>query len=214
VEIAILALMIVMFLFSAVIHEVAHGVAALRLGDPTAQMLGRITLDPTKHIDPFWTILMPILMYLAIGIPFGGAKPVPVNPHRLHGGARKGMMWVALAGPGSNLVMALVLGIGLRVSVFLSPGAEGLAGLGQSVLVMAVQVNLILACFNMIPVPPLDGGRVAVGLLPREIAYKYASIERYGMFIIILLIVTGSTSFILLPMSFFFQLFTGIPMRL
>ncbi|MCZ6604464.1 MAG: site-2 protease family protein [Alphaproteobacteria bacterium] len=163
-------------------HEAAHGFVAWRLGDPTAYRRGRVTFNPLKHIDLFGTIVLPTLLFLARSpFLFGYAKPVPVNFAALRR-PRRDMVWVALAGPGINLVLAVVFAAGLHIAVLLPPVAgEWLA----SNLINGLILNIFLAVFNMIPIPPLDGGRVAVGLLPRALALPLARLERWGFLIII-----------------------------
>ncbi len=166
-------------------HEAAHGFVAWRLGDDTAKQLGRVTFNPLKHIDPFGTILLPALLIFA-GAPFlfGWAKPVPVNFHRLDH-PRRDMVWVAVAGPAINLILALVSAFLIHAALWLPDTVArwSIVNLQNSIL-----INLVLAVFNMIPLPPLDGGRVAVGLLPRAVAMPLAKLERFGLFIIIALL--------------------------
>jgi Zn-dependent protease len=161
-------------------HEAAHGYVAWRLGDDTAKSLGRVTFNPIRHVDPFGTVILPAVMYFTTSFMFGWAKPVPVNFNRLRN-PRYGMVLVALAGPGINIVLAFFAAWALRWIDFLPETA--LLWVQQS-LVIAVQINVILAVFNMIPLPPLDGGRVAVGLLPRQLALPLARLENYGLFIL------------------------------
>ncbi len=181
----------VIFVMSVVIHEVSHGYVAYQLGDLTAKSRGRLSLNPLKHIDPIMTILVPLILFYTTGIIFGGAKPVPVNPFLFRGvSARRGMMYTALAGPLSNIGIALVLALTLALSrVFTGllhyPGGPTLA---ETALSMGIIVNLYLAAFNLLPVPPLDGSRVLAGLAGREVADFLDRIEPYGLFILIVLI--------------------------
>jgi len=170
-------------LLAITVHEAAHGWVAWRCGDDTAFRLGRVTFNPFRHIDPFGTILMPALLWLGSGgqMIFGYAKPVPVNFGRLHQ-PRRDMILVAAAGPAVNLAMAMAAAFLLH-AVGNAPGEFG-EWLTANVQV-AVWINVLLAVFNMLPIPPLDGGRVAVGLLPRDLAIMLAKTERYGLFIIL-----------------------------
>ncbi len=164
------------------LHEAAHGYVALRFGDDTALRAGRVTLNPLKHIDRFGTIIIPALLLLVRSpFVFGYAKPVPVNFSRLRN-PRRDMVWVAAAGPATNIALATASALLLHVTVLLPQPAAGWvdANLQRSVL-----INVVLAVFNMLPLPPLDGGRVAVGLLPDRLAYPLARLERWGFFIII-----------------------------
>jgi Zn-dependent protease len=167
------------------VHEAAHGFVAHRLGDDTAWRLGRVTLNPLKHIDPFGTIILPALFILSgSAIKFGYAKPVPVNFGALNN-PKRDMIWVAAAGPAVNMLMALAAGFADHL-VPLLPIALGRwveENLGNM-----IALNVILAVFNMIPLPPLDGGRVAVGMLPRTLAIPFARVERFGMLILITVI--------------------------
>ncbi|PWR23659.1 site-2 protease family protein [Zavarzinia compransoris] len=166
--------------FAITLHEAAHGWMANRLGDPTARMLGRVTLNPIRHIDPLGTIILPALLLLTVGFAFGYAKPVPINFRNLRN-PRRDMVLVAAAGPGANMLMALIAA-GLIHLVPVLPEQVGI-WLGQN-CVNAIVINAVLGVFNMIPLPPLDGGRVAVGLLPRALAYPLARVEPYGMLLI------------------------------
>ena len=169
-------------LIAITFHEAAHGFVALRFGDDTALRAGRVTFNPIKHVDPFGTILLPgLLLMMRAPFLFGYAKPVPVNFGRLRN-PRRDMVWVAAAGPGINLVLAFASAFLLHVTPYLPEAAQAWAFKN---LVNSIQLNVILAVFNMLPLPPLDGGRVAVGLLPDVLAYPLARLERWGMFIII-----------------------------
>jgi len=186
-------------LVAVILHEIAHGLVAEKLGDKTARSLGRITLNPLKHIDLFMTILLPAALILA-GSPiiFGGAKPVPVSP-QFFKNPRIGMGWVAIAGPITNAVLA-ILSYGLYLALGALLPADSL--IGQyilSVLVTSVLVNVVLGAFNLLPVPPLDGGRIAVALLPRPLAARWARLERFGLFIVAGLLLTGMVEKVLSP---------------
>ena len=178
-------------LFAITIHEAAHGYVARWFGDDTAYVAGRVTLNPIKHIDPMGTIIMPLLLYFAThgAFLFGYAKPVPVNFGRLRR-PKQDSVWVALAGPASNFIQALLWAIAFIV----------IAGLGVTErfwLEMAkagVLVNLVMWAFNLFPLPPLDGGRIVVGLLPPRLAWSFSRIEPWGFFIVMALVIAGIVS--------------------
>lgn len=173
-------------LFAVTFHEAAHGWVAWRLGDNTAYSLGRVSFNPLRHIDPFGTVLLPALLLLASGgrFMFGFAKPVPVNFNRL-GHPRRDMVLVAAAGPGINFAMALAAAF-IVVPVAAMPGAFGEWAV-QNLLNM-VWINILLAIFNLLPLPPLDGGRIAVGILPNALAIPLQRLERFGIFIVLALV--------------------------
>lgn len=169
-------------LIAITLHEAAHGFVAHRLGDDTAYRLGRVTFNPLKHIDLFGTILMPaVLLLVRSPVLFGYAKPVPVNFHALRH-PRRDMVLVAIAGPGINIALAIAAALLFHLVAYLPPEA---AQWGAQNLRNALLINVVLAVFNMLPLPPLDGGRVAVGLLPNFLALPLARLEPYGMFILI-----------------------------
>jgi Zn-dependent protease len=182
-------------LFAITVHEAAHGYAARYFGDMTAYKAGRITLNPLKHIDPFGTILLPALTILLGGVLFGWAKPVPVDFSRLRN-PKKDMLWVAAAGPASNFLMAIFWVLVIRFSMG-SPEAISfpLAEMGKA----GISINIVLMVLNLLPLPPLDGGRIAVSLLPMPYAIKFAQIERFGFLILIALMFSGILNKILGP---------------
>ncbi len=185
-----------MFIIFATFHEYAHGWMAYRLGDSTAKRSGRLSLNPLTHIDPVWTILMPIMLLLSSGgrMAFGSAKPVPVNPYWLRN-PKRDMMWVGIAGPATNVLWALGLIIIMKAGLntgLLMPGSRiYLKGVPYLFLFMAMQINIVLLVFNMLPIPPLDGSRVVEGLLPDKYAEEYARIKPYGFIIIIMILSMG-----------------------
>ena len=181
---------IVPVILAVTLHEAAHGYVALRFGDDTAKRSGRISLNPLNHVDLFGTVLLPLLLMLSSGFMFGYAKPVPVNFGRLKP-ARLGMILVALAGPMMNVVLAIVSSL-LLFGLGLVPQA-GQEFVARN-LVNSLQINCVLCVFNMLPIPPLDGGRVAVGVLPRFLAWPLARLEPYGMLILMGLFIIGYIS--------------------
>jgi Zn-dependent protease len=184
-------------IFAITVHEAAHGYTAKYFGDMTAFHLKRISLNPLRHIDPLGTIILPALLFFSqAGFIFGWAKPVPVNFSNLRN-PKKDMLWVALAGPGANLLMAILWTI-------VYSNQQLVPSVGQNFIsVMAVagiQINIVLMVLNLLPLPPLDGGRVAVSLLPYPWSSKLAGLERYGFFILIFLLATGLLGAILSPL--------------
>lgn len=190
-------------IFAITLHEAAHGYVARYFGDPTAEQAGRISLNPLRHIDPVGTIVVPAVLLLMTrlmgsGLIFGWAKPVPVNWNRLRR-PKQDMLWVALAGPASNLFMAIAWVLFLRLVLLFDP----LAGSDSFWIQMAqagVFVNLILMALNLLPLPPLDGGRIVFSLLPARLAWHYGRIEPYGMVILIVLVLTGWLWPLMLPL--------------
>jgi len=200
-----LSVALIPVLFAITVHEVAHGWTARQLGDPTAERAGRLTLNPIKHIDPIGTVAVPILLLLFSGgsMVFGWAKPVPVMFQNLRN-PRRDMIIVAAAGPASNLVMAMGWAL-LAASQEAVLGLDGPAAAWLSgVCVMGILINSVLAVFNMLPVPPLDGGRVLAGLLPPQQAHLLHRIEPFGFMIVVLLMVSGVLWTLLEPFLFFF----------
>ena len=193
-KIAIYALPVV---FAITLHEAAHGYAARHFGDSTAYMLGRISLNPLRHIDPLGTVLVPLLTMLVGGILFGWAKPVPVNFANMRE-PKKNMLWVAAAGPLSNLAMAIGWALVMKLSTLMPDSGLSLpmALMGKA----GVTINAVLLVLNLLPLPPLDGGRIMVSLLPHNLAWRFASLERYGFFILIALLFLGMLDWILWPL--------------
>ncbi|HKJ75818.1 MAG TPA: site-2 protease family protein [Gammaproteobacteria bacterium] len=186
----LLAVAAIPLLFAITVHEVAHGWVARRLGDPTALMMGRLTLNPIKHIDPIGTVVVPVFLLMAGGFIFGWAKPVPVTWENLRN-PKRDMALVSAAGPLSNLVMAvfwaLVAKFALTVGLQAPWAAQPLILMGE----LGIIFNLILMVLNLLPIPPLDGSRVVSSILPPRWAYLYGRIEPYGVVVIILLLATG-----------------------
>ncbi len=187
-------------LFAITVHETAHGWTALQFGDHSAQMLGRLTLNPIKHIDPIGTILVPAILYFTSGFIFGWAKPVPINASALKN-PKGDMLWVAIAGPAANFIMA---GLWLIVIIFsINTNSQFLATMGQ----VGIQINLILAVLNLLPLPPLDGSRVVSSLLPNRLSYSYEKLEPYGLFILLGLLLLGVFQGVILPIVISIQKF-------
>lgn len=184
-------------LFAITLHEAAHGYVARHFGDMTAYQAGRISLNPLRHIDPVGTVLLPLLTLWMGGILFGWAKPVPVNFAALRN-PKKDMLWVAIAGPASNLVMALGWALIYKMGLMFPENyfAEPMLGMAM----WGIKINVVLMVLNLLPLPPLDGGRVAVSLLPHRQAFQLAKIEPYGIFILIFLAITPVLSLILSPL--------------
>jgi Zn-dependent protease len=188
-----LLIWVIPVLLAITLHEAAHGWTASKFGDHTARMMGRVTLNPVKHIDPVGTIIVPLaLLIMSTGFIFGWAKPVPINFNALRS-PKSGMIWVALAGPGANLIMAIgwlfvaILSFNNNIPIMLK-----MAGAG-------IFINILLAVFNLLPIPPLDGSRVISALLPNPLAYKYNQLERFGFVILIGLMFIGGFSYIVWP---------------
>ena len=185
-------------LFAITLHEAAHGYVARHFGDMTAYQQGRISLNPLRHIDPIGTVLVPLLTLFVGGILFGWAKPVPVNFAALRH-PKKDMLWVAIAGPATNLVMALGWALVYKFAWTFPDNyfAEPMLGMAE----WGIKINVILMVLNLLPLPPLDGGRVAVSLLPHRQAFLLSKIEPYGIFILIFMAVTPVLGWILLPLG-------------
>jgi len=187
------------------LHEVSHGYVANRLGDPTAKFMGRLTLNPIKHIDPIGTVLLPLILTLLGGVIFGYAKPVPINPTNFKD-PRKGMAISSAAGPITNVVLAILSSLILMLIIiplsvlFQSSVVNAILTPLALMLKFSVRINLFLAALNLIPVLPLDGGRVLVGLLPHRQAMAYSKIEPYGLIILYALIFTGIAGYFIYPL--------------
>jgi Zn-dependent protease len=193
--------------FSVVLHEIAHGYVALRLGDETAARMGRLSLNPVVHVDPLGTVIVPVLLIvLKSPVLFAWAKPVPVDP-RYFKKPKEGMVWVSLAGPATNLALAVVLSVLFHVL-----RAAGLLPvfLGDA-LRLGIILNLVLMTFNLIPIPPLDGSKVLAYFLKGEAYTTYMEIERYGMIIIVIMLYSGAISGIMTPVLSFALHILGIP---
>ncbi|MCL5666255.1 MAG: site-2 protease family protein [Patescibacteria group bacterium] len=191
----------VILIFSAIVHEVSHGLAAEKLGDDTARQMGRITLNPIPHIDLYGTILLPAFMWFATGgrFFFGAAKPVPVDFTRLRH-PKRDMALVSLAGPFANFALAVLMVIPIKLHLT--------NNISYPILLIGIFINIILGTFNLIPIPPLDGSKVLVALAPESWMYKILSLERYGFLLVIVFVVLGLFSYILWPVVLgFFQLF-------
>jgi Zn-dependent protease len=186
-------------LFSLTVHEAAHALTADRLGDPTARLLGRVSLNPAVHVDPIGTIVFPLIAIITSLPVLGWAKPVPVNVTRLRGHWKRKYMLIAAAGPASNLVLAVIASILLHVIPVSGRLAEAALGPLGAVLREAVYLNVLLAVFNMVPVPPLDGGNVLAGVLRGPVADMYDRLRPYGFIILYGLMFTGILTMIILP---------------
>jgi Zn-dependent protease len=202
-------------LFSMVAHEYAHGYAALRQGDNTALMLGRLTWNPLKHIDPVMTLIMPLVTFLTMGIAFGGAKPVPVDP-RNYRNYRRGDIIVSVAGVATNLVLAVILTlliIPLGLIGRAIPGISSSLALVQFMFLYGVVINLLLAGFNLIPIPPLDGSHVMKHFLPPKLAWQYQRFGRYGIILLLGLLWFGNgatINWLMQPVTFLQDVAVGV----
>ncbi|MCX8515067.1 MAG: hypothetical protein RL017_468 [Pseudomonadota bacterium] len=199
-----IAIYAIPLIFAITLHEYAHGYIAYKNGDPTAKFLGRLTLNPLNHIDPIGTVLFPLISIILGNFIFGWAKPVPVNFANLRN-PKRDMLWVSIAGPGANFAMALIWALVLKFSFVISTGyfAQPLNLMAQA----GISLNIMLMLINLVPILPLDGGRILFSLLPRAQAIKYSKIEPYGMWILILLILTGALFTIIQP---FYSVITKI----
>lgn len=183
-----IAVWLLPLIVAIVFHEVAHGLVARQLGDPTAEQKGRLTLNPIRHVDPFGTVLLPMILAISHAPVFGWARPVPVNYRRLRN-PRRDMVLVALAGPGMNFLLALAGTALLAATIAVSGGAhEGIAAFIAANALNFVLINLFLGVFNLIPLPPFDGGHVVEGLLPRPLARRFRKVGRYSLLVFVLLL--------------------------
>ncbi len=197
-----IAIWAIPLIFAITLHEVAHGYVASLFGDNTARLSGRLSLNPIKHIDWLGTVIVPLLMLVVSNFIFGWAKPVPVDQRNLHH-PRRDMVFVALAGPGSNLLMALFWGLMAKLGVMAE--ASGNAWLGVPLSLMGgagIMINIVLGVLNLIPLPPLDGGKILINLLPPRWAYQFSFIEPYSFIILILLIFSGLLGYIVGPIAY------------
>jgi len=179
-----IALQFIVLIFAITVHEFAHGWVAYKLGDPTAKYMGRLTLNPLAHIDPFGTIILPLLLVLLRMPPIGWAKPVPVDFMSLNN-PKRDMFWVGIAGPSANFALAFILSVIIKTAPFLVQTFIG------QVIVLAIIINVILGIFNLIPIPPLDGSRIISAILPYKYLVFYNKIQPYGFLLIILLLWSG-----------------------
>lgn len=186
----LIAIAVIPTLFAIVVHEVAHGWMARKLGDNTAYMLGRLTLNPLKHIDPIGTVLVPLVLILTLGFAFGWAKPVPINFNMLRH-PRRDTALVAAAGPAANLLMAIAWGFIIKLAGLLTPGFAMVAVPLMYMGMFGVLINTILMIFNLIPIPPTDGGRIATSILPAPLGSTLGKVEPFGLLIILLLLLSG-----------------------
>lgn len=198
-------IIIIILIFSVILHELAHGYSALMLGDHTAKYAGRLTLNPLKHLDPFGSVIIPLLLHFsATGIIFGWAKPVPYNPYNLRN-QRWGEAIVASSGPLTNLLLALIFGLVIRIGMF-----SGF--LSQSFIDMAsyvVIINIVLAIFNLVPIPPLDGSKVLFSILPYRFQDLRNILERFGLIILIIFVLVG-WQYVFPVIVWLFKIVTGI----
>ncbi len=201
-----IAISILPLLFAIVLHEVAHGWVAKLLGDPTAKMMGRLTLNPIKHIDPIGTLLVPLMLLMLGGFIFGWAKPVPVTWENLKK-PKRDMALVAVAGPAANLLMALFWALVAKIGLILGADMAWLATPLALMGIVGITFNLILMVLNLLPILPLDGGRIVESLLPGSLSYTFAKLEPYGFIVLLVLLVSGLlTSVLGAPVQFFEQI--------
>jgi Zn-dependent protease len=199
-----LLLSLCIFFFAVIIHEYAHGWVAWKLGDSTARFMGRLTLNPLAHIDPLGTVFLPLILIVTHSpVLFGWAKPVPVDFFNLNN-PKRGMVWVGLAGPAANIFLAIVLALLLKIPLLTA------SSFAVSILTTAIMANLVLAVFNLMPLPPLDGSRIMMGLLPYNLGVEYAKIEPYGFIIIFGLLWIGAINTVIWPVVIFLANLLGV----
>ena len=196
--ISTLFVFVIPVIFAVTVHEVAHGWVASRFGDQTARSMGRLTLNPIKHIDPVGTIVVPAIMYFTSGFIFGWAKPVPINWRNL-GHPRRDMAIVAIAGPAANLLMLLFWAMSAKVIMLLGNDSNHLTQLLFIMSNIGIMINIVLMILNLFPILPLDGGRVLTAMLPRNLAISFSRMEPYGLIILVVLLLSGVLWKILLP---------------
>jgi len=197
--ISTLFVFVIPVIFAVTVHEVAHGWVASRFGDQTAKSMGRLTLNPIKHIDPVGTILVPAIMYFTSGFIFGWAKPVPVNWRNL-GHPRRDMAIVAIAGPVANLLMLLFWAMSAKIIISLGNDSNHLTQLLFVMCSIGITINIVLMILNLFPILPLDGGRILTAMLPRNLAITFSRLEPYGLIILVVLLLSGILWKILLPL--------------
>lgn len=196
--ISTLFVFVIPVIFAVTVHEVAHGWVASQFGDQTARSMGRLTLNPIKHIDPVGTIVVPAIMYFASGFIFGWAKPVPINWRNL-GHPRRDMAIVAIAGPAANLLMLLFWAMSAKVIMLLGNDSNHLTQLLFIMCNIGIMINIVLMILNLFPILPLDGGRILTAMLPRNLAISFSRMEPYGLIILVVLLLSGVLWKILLP---------------
>lgn len=197
--ISTLFVFVIPVIFAVTVHEVAHGWVASQFGDQTARSMGRLTLNPIKHIDPVGTIVVPAIMYFASGFIFGWAKPVPINWRNL-GHPRRDMAIVAIAGPAANLLMLLFWAVSAKVIILLGDDSNHLTQLLFIMCNIGIMINIVLMILNLFPLLPLDGGRVLTAMLPRNLAISFSRLEPYGLIILVVLLLSGILWKVLLPL--------------
>ncbi|NOZ52989.1 MAG: site-2 protease family protein [Gammaproteobacteria bacterium] len=188
-------------LFAITVHEVAHGWVAKRLGDPTAMMMGRLTLNPVKHIDPIGTVLVPVAIFWLGGFLFGWAKPVPITWENLKR-PKRDVAFVAVAGPAANLLMAIGWAVVMKIAILIPAGGSYFSMPLMYMGFMGILINCGLMVLNLLPLPPLDGGRIVSSVLPGPLAWKYNQLEPYGLIILLFLFITGALAWVLMPPLF------------